>query len=218
MRFNRVMSGHFFAVLAAGAGVGFLVGTLLSSTLYVTRSNSLAEELRHRSARVLLLEELVTRPPDFAALEPPEEVEQPSAPSPQPIQRPNSEKVVQRAVPLPAPVPMTPVTVVPSGEQGRITVTTPARVAAAVQPAPQPEEARQLPEATSVVAVGSRIEGVPASKAQVSKITAEGVQLSSGRLVRVGERFTSGERLLKVDPENNRFVTNERQLLIFFGS
>jgi len=64
---------------------------------------------------------------------------------------------------------------------------------------------------------GARVEGVSASLAKVARIAPEGVYLTNGKLVRVGERFMSGERLLKVDAENNRIVTDERQLLLFFG-
>jgi hypothetical protein len=65
--------------------------------------------------------------------------------------------------------------------------------------------------------VKNRLEGVPADKVGVARIDAGGVHLASGRYIRVGERFSTGERLLKVDPANDRVVTSERQLLLFFN-
>lgn len=61
-----------------------------------------------------------------------------------------------------------------------------------------------------------RVEGVSAQKAGVSRIGPGLVRMASGREVRVGEVFPSGERLLQVDPANNRLVTSDRQILLFF--
>lgn len=233
MRFNRILSWELLAVLSAGVGLGFLGGVLLSAVLYVTKANSLAEQVQRQNARVQLLEGLVTRPPDFSSLDPVEPAPVAAAPAPVPLPR-VTQRVDPRPEPLPAQMAMSPVTVEPSREIGRVIVSTPARLAAAPVPIPvappapaTPDQAiasakapqiAVTPEELASVVAKSRVEGVPASKARVAKITSEGVYLSSGTLVRVGERFSSGERLLKVDPENNRFITSERQLLIFFGA
>jgi len=61
-----------------------------------------------------------------------------------------------------------------------------------------------------------KIEGVSADKAGVERLTVSGVYLRGGKVVRVGGVFPSGERLLAVEPENGRVITNQRQILMFF--
>jgi hypothetical protein len=82
----------------------------------------------------------------------------------------------------------------------------------ALQPLPPPVTSEEL-----AASVKNQVEGVPADKVGVARIDAGGVHLASGRYIRVGERFSTGERLLKVDPANDRVVTSDRQLLIFFN-
>jgi hypothetical protein len=74
---------------------------------------------------------------------------------------------------------------------------------------PTPEEVAQVTAKSPVV-------GVQAEKLGVGRLDAGGVYLRSGTYIRIGERFTSGERLLQVDVQNNRIVTSERQVLLFF--
>ena len=62
-----------------------------------------------------------------------------------------------------------------------------------------------------------RIEGVSADKAGVERLSATAVHLRAGRVVKVGALFPSGERLLAVEPENGRIITNQRQILMFFN-
>lgn len=89
---------------------------------------------------------------------------------------------------------------------------------APVLPAASAEGPVQAPTAQEIAAArGARIEGVPAEKAGVLRVSPEGVHLKNGTVVRPGGRFPSGERLLQVDPETNRVITNQRQLLLFFS-
>lgn len=101
-------------------------------------------------------------------------------------------------------------------------------VAAAQTPPPQIQPPRAVvdesagetaaPTAAEVAAVvkAARIEGVSADKAGVERLSANAVHLRGGRTVKVGSLFPSGERLLAVDPENGRIITNQRQVLMFF--
>ena len=80
------------------------------------------------------------------------------------------------------------------------------------------QETTAAPTAAEVAAVvkTARIEGVSADKAGVERISAGAVHLRGGRTIKVGSSFPSGERLLAVDPENGRIITNQRQILMFF--
>lgn len=62
----------------------------------------------------------------------------------------------------------------------------------------------------------ARVEGVTAEKAGVKALERNVVLMRNGSFVRRGERFPSGEKLLMVDVENGRLVTDQRQLLLFF--
>ena len=68
-------------------------------------------------------------------------------------------------------------------------------------------------EVKAAIATNS-IEMAPKAKMGVEKVTAGGVVMSSGGTIRVGERFTSGERLLSVDKETGRIVTDKRTVVI----
>lgn len=115
-------------------------------------------------------------------------------------------------VPPPAPkqppVATKPSTATPPANQPSVA---PAAVAVA-QVAPQsptvsPEELAQ--------AHGSKIEGVTAAKAGIKKLYPDAVEFASGRYVRKGENFPSGEKLLSVDTNTGRIITSQRQLIIF---
>lgn len=54
----------------------------------------------------------------------------------------------------------------------------------------------------------------PGAKVGVSKIDGATVVMKSGTRVKTGERFSSGEKLLLVDPENGRIVTNRRTIVL----
>ena len=68
-------------------------------------------------------------------------------------------------------------------------------------------------EVKAAIATNS-IEMSPKAKMGVDKIAPGAVVMSSGTTVRVGERFTSGERLLSVDKETGRIVTDKRTVVI----
>lgn len=86
-----------------------------------------------------------------------------------------------------------------------------------VPPAPVVEPVRVSADEVAAVLENGRVEGVSAQKAGVLRFSDGGVQMSSGRVIRVGERFASGEKLLQVDSGNNRLVTSDRQILLFFN-
>lgn len=96
-----------------------------------------------------------------------------------------------------------------------VAVTAPAAVKdQAQQGAP---EVTQVPTATEIAAAlkSARIEGVSAEKAGVERLSAAAVYLRGGKVIKVGAAFPSGERLLSVDPDNGRIITNQRQILMF---
>lgn len=94
--------------------------------------------------------------------------------------------------------------------------------AAAKEPTRAPSEegadTAQAPTPAEIAAVvkTARIEGVSAEKAGVERLSAAAVHLRGGKVIKVGSLFPSGERLMAVDPENGRVITNQRQILMFF--
>ncbi len=58
-------------------------------------------------------------------------------------------------------------------------------------------------------------QGVTAATAGIKGLQANTVQMSSGRTVRVGEQFGSGETLMSVDPTSKTIVTDQRRIVIF---
>jgi hypothetical protein len=99
---------------------------------------------------------------------------------------------------------------------------TPPVAANPATPAAAKVEAAQAPVAQAVTqeeitaAMKGKIEGVTAAKAGVKRLYLDGVEFVSGRIVRRGEIFPSGEKLLSVDPSTGRIITNQRQLIVFF--
>lgn len=212
-----MVSVEMASVAFVFAAIGVLVGVLIAGALYTSRVRILADQLGQKQTRIALIESLLSSSASFSAFEEeapsPREgrggvavAETPSLPAQRPVAQDQAVRPVQRPVaPLPKPVPAAPV-VPPS----------PPVAATAPPVAVAPVEAVS-PEEVAAAVRASRVEGVSAEKAKVARLSKEGVHLSSGRLVRVGERFGSGEKLLEVDPQNSRVVTSERQLLLFFG-
>jgi hypothetical protein len=242
LKFNRIVSIEFMSILGSGAALGFLLGIGIASFVFVSKAASLTRALENQVARVAMLESLVSSPGVFAALDGPKEKAAPAAvtareepPAEAPLrvtptaqvsvsERPRAPAPVS-AVVKPPPVPVvksavlvsTPKVVAPApaSDVNRAPVVASSKAVAPqvadVQPAVAPHE-------IATALTKSKVEGVSAEKARVSKISAEGVYLISGKLIRVGEYFSSGEKLLQVDPANSRLITSERQLLLFFGN
>jgi len=94
----------------------------------------------------------------------------------------------------------------------------PTTSAAATAPTPVSAAVPVSQEDVARATARNPVVGVNADKLGVAKLTAAGVQLRSGATIKIGDHFASGERLLSVDPVNNRIVTSARQVLVFFGS
>jgi hypothetical protein len=69
--------------------------------------------------------------------------------------------------------------------------------------------------AAKVVSGGKAVEAVSRSKAMISTIDHDGVTLSNGHKIAVGTLFSTGERLLSVDPGNDQFTTDKRTIVLF---
>lgn len=99
----------------------------------------------------------------------------------------------------------------------------PATPPAPVTQQPAPVQARPAPTSQPAavtaeelaLAMKNKIEGVTATKAGILRLQPDVVEFTSGRKVRKGEIFPSGEKLLSVDPKTGRVITNMRQLIIF---
>ncbi len=117
--------------------------------------------------------------------------------------------------------------IAPSKAETKAAAVTPAQAPApgatttsGVVPVPTPVPAAVPVSQEDVARATARnpVVGVNADKLGVTKLSAAGVQLRSGATIKIGDHFASGERLLSVDPVNNRIVTSARQVLVFFGS
>lgn len=83
--------------------------------------------------------------------------------------------------------------------------------------APEPAAVAAPPASPTAVAAPAktpRFEAVSASKAGVAKVEPGAVVMQSGKRIRVGETFSSGERLISADPETGQIITDQRNLLI----
>lgn len=125
------------------------------------------------------------------------------------------------ATPAPAAVvkpPATPATLSTAAAVPQVAKAAPSQAQPAPPPAPvQPQVSVAQPVTSEELAAAAKnkIEGVSSVTAGISRLTPDAVEFVSGRRVRTGELFPSGEKLLKVDPASSRIITNQRQLLIF---
>lgn len=209
--------------------LGVAAGVIGSGAYYLSSVNTMAQDLYRKTSRVQLLESLVFHPSSallggaldreaglatgLPGVEEPKPVpnkptEVALAPSPStnalrathgPVVRsrgaasaPSSDTNAPRAVPGPA-------------------------VGSRVALAPSPAVATKVSGEEVLDAMRNRIEGVSADKAGVVRVDRDAVLLRNGTAIRVGESFPSGERLLLIDHENARVVTNQRQMLLFFS-
>ena len=144
----------------------------------------------------------------------------PQAPKPKVEPTPSVKPVpVAVGVPAkPAPAPASPPAPAPVRQ-----------VAAPIQPPPVPAPVQVVAASPTDVESVSAAEiqastsknpvvGVSSERLGVARVEPGGVRLRNGNFIRVGQRFSNGERLLQVDVTNNRIVTSDRQLLIFFSA
>lgn len=221
------------AVLGGGG-----VGAVVAGGLFLSEAEGISREMQRRETRIQLLELLVQQqlPDVVASLEeqvppaPAAPASAPSAPAPAPQPAPAAKPAAGAApqerttpaakhVAAPAPAPQ------PSARSRQADASPPMPVPAATAAAgPGPVAAPTTVVAAEPVtgeelfaAERNRIEGVAAEKAGVKALEAKTVLLRNGSVVRVGQRFPSGEKLLFVDHVNNRVVTDKRQMLLFFS-
>lgn len=70
------------------------------------------------------------------------------------------------------------------------------------------------PHEVSKAKNNNSIEAIQGSKIGVSRIGSDAVIMQSGTKVSIGERFTSGEKLLGVDTETGQIITDQRTILL----
>jgi hypothetical protein len=220
---------------------GGAAGALGATILYLQEAEPLSRELNRRSTRIALLEMLVQQhsPDQVASLEGSASAAAGTAPVPAaPASAAattaalvTAPAVPARAVPAPAPIVVAAAPAVAPRPPYQVAMARQAPPPAARQVAPggaAPAAAPAAAEARAepaepvtgdelVAAMKARIEGVAGDKAGVKGLEKGAVLLRNGGVVRVGQLFPSGEKLLQVDHENNRVVTTKRQMLLFFS-
>ncbi|MEJ8837688.1 hypothetical protein [Ramlibacter sp. AN1133] len=234
------MSWQLAALLLLSLVTGAAGGALVALNVFMQDAEPIARELARKNTRIQLLELLVQQhsPASYDSLA---SVPQPPVASSVPAATPatsatHSVAPAAHLSPVPARQARTDArTSTKSAAAAPAAMPLPAMTIAAKPQLPQAEAARQaeIPssveqkvtrpaptEAVSgeelVLAMKARIEGAPAQKAGVKSLEKGAVVLLNGGTVRVGQVFPSGEKLLQVDPENNRVVTTKRQMLLFF--
>jgi hypothetical protein len=244
-RFKSAVSWHIWAIFGLGAVLGISLGCLLGYWVYIEQSTATGVELVRQGARVKLLEAMIVRQSahDISALDKPPAPPEVAVESAAPVATPEPQKPAQGPAQKPtqeiAPARKSAIAVSPAKRaEPSVAVQTrppakPTQVASAAEPkqpaAPTEDAPKVVPPAVTVsppkaepvtpaelaAASAVRLEGVSSERAGVLRIERDGVVLKNGSVVRPGERFPSGEKLLQVDPENARVITNERQMLLF---
>lgn len=131
----------------------------------------------------------------------------PPAATAKPAQAPTPTAKAPPPAPQPAPQQAAAAQVAPVAQQAPAAPPPPV---VAMQSKAQPVTAEELAAASA-----KKIEVMAMARVGVAKLHPNEVEFASGRRVRTGELFPSGEKLLKVDPVDGRIVTNERQLIVF---
>lgn len=207
---------------------GGVVGMLGATITYLQEAEPIARELSRKTTRIALLEMLVQQqvPDSYDSLEASPAADaagvlhavgrlhaQPAAATAPPVAvlkpaAPHSARSAPQVVAVRPTRPAVAEVLLPE------TASAPAAPAAAPELRPEPVAAVTGEEL--LMAMKGRIEGVSGEKAGVKGVEKGAVLLRNGGVIRVGQLFPSGEKLLQVDPENNRVITNKRQMLLFF--
>lgn len=233
-----------FGVAAAALLLGAGAGSLVTAVAARHRLDAAAQALASSQARIGMLSLALQRQGETVAslaLQRPAAADaQPATPAAGSLAPPQLQP--SRARPSRAPVPGGAGTGAPaSGTPASPAVARAAAVAGAAQlrqaqarPASPPSSAASQAAPTAPTAPqmpplpaqpvaphevararsSNSIEAVPAAKIGVARITGDAVIMQSGTRVPIGARFTSGERLLSVDPSTGQIVTNERTILL----
>lgn len=133
-------------------------------------------------------------------------------PRPQePTPRPKLQPATRQATPAPAPAP-TPTPAAPA------VAPAPAPAATANSRAAPPPPAPQLPPPAHPSAHQwgnpDAEEGVTSQQSNVVQISSTAVKMRSGAVVKVGDRFPSGEVLLMTDPRRSLIQTDHRRIIV----
>lgn len=137
------------------------------------------------------------------------------------------------ALPTTAPPPSPPMQTKPPATKPAPVVQPPQKSTATTTPHVQPPPAQKpeervapqtkLAEANPPTQVATEeikaaeknaIELAPAAKVGVDRVDRDGVLMRSGLRVRIGDRFSSGEKLLTVDIDAAKIVTNRRTIML----
>lgn len=228
------LSWQLSSLLVLTLVCGLAVGALVATTVYMAEAEPVARELGRKTSRIELLELMVQQevPDTYAALDHSGQ-KAPDVPEAQAVVATGASGA-GGAPRQPSPV-APPRSSAPVIRQARATPELPVGRAIVPKPAPQavhaspagpgvtvdppvlaPAAAEGVSGEELLLAMKARIEGVPAEKAGVRSVEKGAVLLRNGSVVRVGQSFPSGEKLLQVDVENNRVVTSKRQMLLFF--
>lgn len=237
MKFRGWLSWQLWVLSTLVFFAGGAVGIVVAGWLYLGNLATLAADINRKTSRIQLLEFLALQhlpssgvlaldsavPPGAEAASagattyvsptprPTGTVAQVPTKSPAP---PPLATAAQKPKLAAAPIPAKPASIAGASEVRTPTaVVTTEPVAVVMEPGMRPVTGEEL-----IQALRFKIEGVNAGKAGVAKLDKNGVHLKNGTLVRPGELFPSGERLLSVDYENERVVTSKRQMLLFFGA
>lgn len=119
----------------------------------------------------------------------------------------------------PSATPAPPAVETPQKSDSKLVLPLPTTPSPAAAKAPEQPAAPPPPQAVSSDEIkqaekSNPIEMAPPGKVGVAKIEGDVVVMKSGTRVRTGDKFTSGERLLMVDQEAGKIITNRRTVVL----
>lgn len=239
MNFRAWVSWRFLLICGSSSLFFFSIGVVFTQAILSQTVNEYAVSIAKKNDRIAILEFFVksqatAKANAFASLMTPAELTPLQAPVEVAVPKVAETPKQLAASPVPPALMTKPKAEVKPESKVQKQVIEPkpvqAQVAAVAPPVVAPTQTPETKKAAGTserdvryivgeelfkATASGNVEGVSAEKAGISKLTTDAVVMRSGLSVRVGQMFPSGERLLLVDRENGRIVTNSRQLLIF---
>lgn len=232
MRHQKIISLGMALALTTCVFLGAIIGAGSTLLFYSSTSSDLSIELNQKTQRLILLESLLHQMSKSAVLQikssanpesiPPSISVSPNAPA-QLAQTSNA--ALSAGLPVPSLAPTLPSKTVTSNSTAierveRLST----RPASGPISAEIPPLRKKTPPVGSAIDTGNgspveaiNLETLSAAKVGVKFLFANGVLMHNGKIIRLGDAFPSGERLMQIDLDNNRVLTSERHISLVFN-
>lgn len=232
MRHQKIISLEMAVFTAACVLLGVVIGIASTFLMFSSKSAELSAQLNQKTQRLHMLEKLLHQLSLSSVKNATAAVSQNSETASPPVGSSLENPIFKsQQVPLPqvaaAIAPSPPSTKTSNTvSSGRVEFD-PIRQNTSTQPKFNTTES--LPAVKKPAAISPYLDGVApsltssapieifhASKLGVKFLLTGGVLMNDGKVIRLGDLFPSGERLIKVDLDNSQIITNERQISLSF--